>query len=96
MALTPEGKVVSAINRFLKKNGWFQINMMQTNVNGLPDRLIYKDGRYIWFEIKAENGAPSPIQKYVIEKMKGLGMEVYLVYSLNELKEKINGKKSDC
>ncbi len=89
MALTPEGKVVSAINRFLKKNGWFQINMIQTNINGLPDRLIYKDKRYVWFEIKAESGSPSPIQKHVIAKMQNLGMEVYLVYSLNELKEKL-------
>ena len=88
--MTSEGKLVASVNRYCKDNGWFQVNLIQTNVNGIPDRLIYKDGRYIWLELKADDGKPSPIQTHRISSMKSKGMEVHVIYSLNELKEIID------
>jgi len=92
--MTKEGKIVSAINKYLKDEGWFQVNLIHTSINGIPDRLIFKGGRYIWIEIKEPNGRLSPIQEYRIEQMIKQGMEVYTVYSLNDLKEKIYGREN--
>jgi hypothetical protein len=84
--MTPEGKVVQQINKYLKKHRWFQLNLIETSKPGIPDRLIYKDNRYIWLEIKKPGGRLQPNQEYVIDKMKSLNMEVYVVSSLEEVK----------
>ena len=41
--------------------------MKVTSMSGIPDRLIYKDLRYIWLEIKKAGGRTSPIQDYMID-----------------------------
>ena len=87
MSKTPEGKLVNQVNKYLKDNGWFQVNLISTSVSGIPDRLILKDGRYIWLELKAEGGRVSPIQTYIIDKLKKQGAEVYVIYTLAQLKE---------
>ena len=83
---TPESVVVQKIHKYLKSNGWFQLNLISTSPSGIPDRLASKDGRYIWFEIKKPGGRLQPNQEYMIDKMKSYGMEVYVVDNLEEVK----------
>jgi hypothetical protein len=89
--LTSEGKVVQQIHKYLKSNGWFQLNLISTSPSGIPDRVAFKDGRYIWFEIKKPGGRLQPNQEYMIDKMKSYGMEVYVVDSLEEVKRICKG-----
>ena len=81
-----ENKVVQQIHKYLKERGWFQVNLMHISPSGIPDRLIYKDERYVWLEIKRPDGRLSDIQKHRIYEMQNMGMEVHVIFSLDDLK----------
>ncbi len=59
--------------------GWaIKINTLQ--VTGLPDRLcLLPGGRVFFAEIKTTGERPRKIQKYVHEKLRKLGLKVYVI-----------------
>lgn len=48
-----------------RKDGWFDIGLIQTNKNGIPDTLMMKKGEQPFFiEFKAVGKSAEPLQKY--------------------------------
>jgi len=86
---TPEGKIVAKIFNYLSKNRWWTNNLTEVSLSGTPDLIAFKDGRYVWIEVKTPEGRLSPIQKHRHKEMIMLGMEVFTVRSLDELKERL-------
>ena len=89
-----ESALVSKLNKFAVKNNLIYLNIKDKNLNGWPDSLLIdRNGVHYWFELKKEDGTGrvSDIQKYRISEMKGYNCEVYVVKSIQEIKEIIYG-----
>jgi len=59
-----------------EKDGYFVINLIRTNKNGIPDLLCLKDGEVpLFVECKEKTDTLKPLQKYRIEELIKLGFE---------------------
>ena len=66
-------------------NGWFCINLIATNKNGMPDYLMIKKNEVDCFvESKEKNDRLSELQKRMINQLLRLGKRVFI----NELEVK--------
>lgn len=55
---------------------------------GIPDISVFDtNGDYIGLEVKTRDGKPSPDQKRMAEDFKRLGVEYYVVRSVEDCKE---------
>ena len=60
-------------------NGWFCINLIATNKNGIPDYLMIKKGEIdCYVESKEKNDKLSELQKRMINKLLTLGKRVFI------------------
>ena len=71
----------------VKKRGGWAVKLLSSLVSGLPDRLcLLPGGRLFFAEVKGTGLKPTKIQKFVHDKIRGLGFRVEVVDST----EKIN------
>lgn len=57
--------------RQLEKQGWYVINLIQTNKNGIPDTLCLKLGEAPYFiEFKAKGKKPGLVQLFRHQEIK--------------------------
>ena len=90
MQMSLESALVRKINKLCAENDVWNLNIKDHNLNGTPDRLLLtRDGRYIWLEVKREDltGTVSPIQKYRHSELRSFKAEVYVVDSIEQVKE---------
>jgi hypothetical protein len=80
-----ESIIQEKVSDYFKQRGWFGYKIIQTTKNGIPDLIFHKKGRTIYIETKAENGIVSPLQFYRHEELMKQDIEVYIIYSLNDL-----------
>jgi len=52
---------------------------------GYPDLVAFLDGKIYLIEVKRKGGRLSPMQKFVHEYLKGLGIEVIVAYSVDDI-----------
>lgn len=70
------------INEY-KKRGYYVINLIKTNKNGLPDLLCLKDGeKPLFIECKEKSDTLKPLQEFRIKELKKLGFEAFISKSL--------------
>ena len=61
------------INEY-KNKGYYVINLIKTNKNGIPDLLaLKKDEPPIFIECKEKNDTLKPLQKYRLKELNELG-----------------------
>jgi hypothetical protein len=66
------------INKY-KKEGWFVINLIKTNKNGIPDLLCLKDGEKPTFiESKEIKDTLKPLQEFRIKELNDLGFIAFV------------------
>lgn len=94
MAKTPEGQFQERVIKYLKSidkcwyckvwGGGFQ-------KSGIPDLLCCINGKFVALELKAENGKPSALQVYNIDKINKSGGLGYILYpsQFEEFKKEI-------
>jgi len=82
-----ESKIQASCLKYAKSKGWFVLKVIKCNVNGFPDSALFKDGKTIFVEFKAEKGSQSILQKYVESELVNNGFKYYLIRSLKEFKE---------
>jgi Holliday junction resolvase len=63
--------------------GWYVINLIRTNKNGIPDLLCLKDGNAIFIECKEKTDTLKPLQQYRINELKELGFDAIVSKSIN-------------
>lgn len=73
-----EVSVETASVTLAKAAGWWEIKIVLANRDGYPDRLFFKDGRYVWIEFKRPKARLRKLQTQRRKEMRDLGMEVYL------------------
>jgi hypothetical protein len=72
-------KQTDKIRNEWESNGWFCINLIATNKNGIPDFQMIKKGEIDCFvESKEKNDQLSELQKRMINKLLGLGKRVFI------------------
>lgn len=62
-----------------EKAGW---TVIKVGVNGWPDRLFIKGGRYVWMEFKTPWGQRARLQETRIKTLRAQGCEAHFVDSV--------------
>lgn len=67
------------IKRF-ENDGYFVINLIKTNKNGIPDLLCLKEGETpLFIECKEKTDTLKPLQKFRIEELKKYGVNAIVL-----------------
>ena len=96
--MTPEGRIKTAILRYLERRGFFAWNNPTGAVRIAPNRWVsfgkkgsadilgcLPDGRFLAIEVKAPHGRLSPEQSAFLEKVRGMGGVAVTAHSFREL-----------
>ena len=70
--------------------GYTVYKIKSTNVNGVPDVLLLKNGKAIFIEVKSENGVLTCQQQARIKEITDQDIHVAVVYSDTEAKDFID------
>ena len=57
-----------------EKKGYYVINLIKTNKNGIPDLLVIKNGIASFIECKEKKDTLKPLQKYRIDELNKLNI----------------------
>lgn len=85
-----ERDIVAAIVRSAKRQGWWTMKVHGGPYQpaGIPDLMLVKDGRVIWFEVKQPGKKPTPIQvRRMAEIEEQSGARCYVVTSREQADE---------
>jgi Holliday junction resolvase len=80
------------IRAHLITEGWFVVKLINTSKPGMPDLMAIKDGKVIFFEVKTNTGYLSKLQKYIIDCINDAGVKAYVVRTLEQVKQILNGE----
>lgn len=81
-----ESSIQSDILKYLKRFGF--VYKHEPSPAGIPDIHLILNGKSIWFEVKrSKKHKPTPLQLYQHQKLRDAGAEVYVVWSLKQVKK---------
>ena len=80
--MAKEKQFENKIKRFLDENDCWYVKYFANNYTkrGIPDILACVNGYFVAIEVKAENGVPSELQKYHVNKIKSAGGIALILY----------------
>ncbi len=87
-----ESIVQGKIRAYLINEGWFVVKLINTSKPGMPDLMPIKDGKVLFLEVKTSTGYLSKLQKYIIDSINDMGVPAYVVRSVEQVKDILNGK----
>lgn len=78
----PEKTFENKIKKYFNDRGAWVLKTWSNGIqrSGVPDLLICYKGRFIALEVKAENGHPSDLQLYNIQKLNEAGAVAMVIY----------------
>lgn len=82
--MTPEGKIVQDIRRWIKSIGGQVRKCSWEGRRGAPDLLIMINGHHHWLEVKSAKGELTLLQRAEIGLMRQNGCSVDVVRSLDD------------
>jgi len=62
----------------METDGWYVVNLIKTNKNGIPDLMCLKDGKCVFIECKEYTDTLKPLQKFRIEELNRMGFIAYV------------------
>lgn len=91
--MAAEKNFENKVKKFLKESGCWVLKTWSNGVqrSGIPDLLVCCNGYFLGVELKAENGKPSELQLWNIEKIRKAGGIAIVLYpnQFEEFKEYI-------
>lgn len=80
--MAQEKNFENKIKKFLKDNGCWYVKYFANRMtkSGIPDILACVNGHFVAIEVKAQNGKPSELQLYNVEKIKEAGGVALILY----------------
>ena len=97
--MAQEKQFENRIKRYLTENGIWHVKYFANGFtkSGIPDILACCNGHFLAIEVKAENGKPSQLQIYNIEKIRESGGYAVIVKpsQFDELKQLIQELLND-
>lgn len=80
-----ESQIESKLGRMIRKGGGQFYKFVSPGNPGVPDRLVaLPGGRVVFVELKTETGKLSAIQRWRIDEMRALGLDVRLLRGWEE------------
>ena len=73
-----------------KANGWLVFKC--TGHKGVPDRILHKDGKTLYIEVKRPGGKLSKLQQITIKRLNDHGIPAVVVYSVQEGIDYVNAQ----
>ena len=68
--------------------GGLALKFVSPGMAGVPDRLLlFPGGRLAFCEVKAPGENPRPLQAHRLEQLRRLGFKVYVVDSVEQIRE---------
>lgn len=65
--------------KYYENLGYYVIDLIKTNKNGLPDLLCLKDGeKPLFIECKEKTDTVKPLQEFRIKELRNLGFEAFV------------------
>ena len=87
------------IKKFLEENNAWFVKFFANSFTkaGIPDILACMNGYFVGIEVKAQNGKPSELQLYNVDKIRNAGGFAFIVYpsGFDKLKQFIADLKHD-
>jgi Holliday junction resolvase len=68
----------SKVIKKMEASGWFVVNLIKTNKNGIPDLMCLKDGKCVFIECKEKNDTLKPLQSFRIKQLQQIGFDAYV------------------
>lgn len=65
-----------------EKNGYYVINLIKTNKNGIPDLLAIKDGKATFIECKEQSDTLKELQKFRIDELREFGCDAFCIKNI--------------
>jgi hypothetical protein len=81
-----ESRIQASLIKYAKHNGWMCCKIIKCNINGMPDILLFKDGKTLFIEVKNEIGKQSELQRYVQKQLEQQGFEYHVVKNLEDFR----------
>ena len=81
--MASEKQFENKIKKYLKDHGAYFLKYWagaQFTKSGVPDILACVNGYFVGIEVKAQNGKPSELQLYNIQRIRKAGGFAYVVY----------------
>lgn len=76
------------LNKAIKQNDGICVKLLTTFSNiGLPDRMCILKNKIFFVELKSTGKKPRPIQIFMINKLRNLGFNVYVVDSTETMEK---------
>jgi hypothetical protein len=89
--LKRESKLEKEIKEHCKKTGWHYWKFTSPANKGVPDRMIFKNGEILFFELKREGKTADKMQDYQIKLMRDAGLKVFVVDNIDYAKSILEG-----
>ena len=68
----------SRVIKKMEAAGWFVVNLIKTNKNGIPDLMCLKDGKAMFIECKEKKDTLKPLQAFRINELHQMGFDAYV------------------
>lgn len=82
-----ESQLQAKCIKYAQEQGWIVLKIISSNMNGISDLILFKDGVTIFIEMKTEKGRVAPLQLYRQKQLLEQGFKYEICRSLDEFKE---------
>ena len=87
-----ESDIQAKCIKYAQAQGWIVLKVISSNINGISDLILFKDGQTIFVEVKGEKTKVQPLQLYRQKQFRECGFIVEIVRSVDELQKLITLK----
>jgi hypothetical protein len=81
-----ESEIQAKCIKYAQEQGWIVLKVISSNMNGISDLILFKDGKAVFVEIKGEKTKVQPLQLYRQKQFREAGFLAEIVRSLDEFK----------
>lgn len=85
-----EREVEKHLKTEVEKCGGLCLKWASPGVRGVPDRIVVIGREVFFVELKKEGGVLSPLQRKMIEKLRGQGVKVYVLEGMDQVEDFLN------
>jgi Holliday junction resolvase len=79
-----ESKLQKNIIALFTRHGWVVLKVIKSNMNGISDLILFKNGKTLFIEVKNEVGKPSPIQLFRQQQLQAQGFIYEIINTLEQ------------
>lgn len=80
-----ESEIKRKGSKMLTDWGWIVLHLIQTNLNGSQDTIIFRNRVIYFIEWKQPGHSPRPLQSYRIEKLRQQGFQTLVITDVKQL-----------